>query len=34
MKLPDNDKTLPGALLDVVIVLVRTLYRISKKRRK
>lgn len=34
MKLPDENKTLPGALLDVAIVLIRTLYHIAKKRRK
>lgn len=34
MKLPDNEKTLPGALLDVAIVLIRTLYRIAKKNKE
>lgn len=34
MKLPDHDKTLPGALLDVAIVLIRTLYRIAKKNKE
>ena len=34
MKLPDNDKTLPGALLDVAIVLIRALYRIAKKKKE